>query len=105
MGLWNYILGNKQDKERVKYLVKGTAGDFNVTFKCSGDCDPVQEEHVPKGWKHTFSVKPGEYYYVSVQSNQRNSSVELKVYQNGKLFRKAEKEGDYPLVTVSGFVC
>lgn len=105
MGFWNYIFGKKSDQERVKYMVKGSAGDYNVTFKCSGDCDAIHEENVPKGWKHNFSARPGDYYYVSVQSNHPRSSVELKVYQNGKLFRKVEKEGDYPLVTISGCVC
>jgi hypothetical protein len=105
MSFWNYIFGKKGDQEKIQYVVRGSSGDYNITFKCSGECDAVHQEHVPKGWKHHFTAQPGEYYYVSVQSNKPDSSVELRVYQNGKLFRKAEKEGDYPLVTVSGCVC
>lgn len=105
MSFWNYIFGKKGEEEKLKYVVKGSSGDYNVTFKCSGECDAVHEESIPKGWKHTFSAAPGDYYYVSAQSNSRNSSVELKVYQNGKLFKKVIKEGDYPLVTVSGCIC
>ncbi len=105
MSFWNYITGKKSDQERLRYVVKGSSGDYNVTFKCSGDCDPVHEEHIPRGWKRTFSARAGDYYYVSAQSNSPESKVELRVYQNGKLFKKVEKEGDYPLATISGCVC
>jgi hypothetical protein len=105
MGFLNYIFKRKGDDERIRYLLKGSSKDYSVTFKCSGDCNPVHDEHVPRGWSHTFQAQPGDYYYFSAQANSRDAKLDLRIYKNGKLSRKILKEGDYPVATLSGCIC
>jgi hypothetical protein len=104
MGFLNYFFKRKSNDEKIKYVVKGSSKSYNVTFKCSGDCDPVQKDNVPNGWSHSFVANPGDYFYLSAQSNSKNSNVDLRVYQNGRLYKKMDKAGDFPLVTASGLL-
>ena len=102
MNLLQWFYRSKPGEHRVKYVLTGDSDDFNITYKCSGDCEVIQEPHVKKGWKHTFTGNAGDYFYLAAQSNQPKSSVKVKVYANGKLLNEVEKQGDYPLVTASG---
>lgn len=104
MNLFNHLFHKKGDQERIKYVVKGSTEGYNVTFKCSGNCDVVQKPNVEKGWTHTYVANEGDYYYFSAQANSRDASVDLRIYQNGKLFKKVMKSGDYPLVSASGLI-
>lgn len=89
---------------QIRYVVKGDALDYNVTFKCGRDCNVVQEPHIKKGWKHTFLGQLGDYLYIAAQSNQPHSEVDVMIYEDGKLVNKLAKTGDYPIVQVSGLV-
>jgi hypothetical protein len=104
MGFLNYFFQRKGDKEKIRYVVKGSSKSYNVTFKCSGDCQPVHKDEVPKGWSHSFTAQPGDYFYFSAQSNSRDSEIDLRVYQNGRLYKRYNKNGDFPLVTASGLL-
>ncbi len=104
MNLFQLFQRSKSGVHRIKYVVKGDALDYNVTFKCGQDCKVVQEPHIQKGWKHTFTGKCGDYVYISAQSNHPHSEVDVTIYEDGKLLHKLAKAGDYPLVQVSGMV-
>jgi hypothetical protein len=104
MNILQLFQGSKSGEHRIRYVVKGDAQDYNVTFKCGHDCQVVQEAHIQKGWKHTFSGRQGDYIYISAQSNQPHSAVNVMVYEDGKLRKKVSKAGDYPLVQVSDTV-
>ncbi len=102
MNLLQWFYRGKAGEYKVTYHLTGDSDDYNITYKCSEDCEVVQDPHVKKGWKHTFVSQTGNYYYFAAQSNKPNSSVRVKVYQNGRLLSEAEKQGDFPLVTASG---
>lgn len=102
MNLFQLFHRTKPGERRIRYIVKGTADDYNVTFKCSEGCEVVQEPHIRKGWKHTFTSHKGDYIYVSAQSNRPNSEVNIFVYEDGKLLKNETKSGDYPLALISG---
>jgi len=104
MNLFNFSFKSKGTEEKIRYVVKGSSDGYNITYKCSGDCDVVQKPNVPKGWSHKFNARKGQYYYFSAQANCKDACVDLRVYQNGKLFKKAFKSGDYPLVSASSLV-
>jgi len=104
MNLFQLFHRTKPGEHRIRYIVKGTADDYNVTFKSSDGCEVIQEPHIRKGWKYTFTGHDGDYYYVSAQSNRPNSEVDVFIYEDGKLLKKAVKTGDYPLVLVSDLV-
>jgi hypothetical protein len=101
MNLFQLFHRNKPVDHRIRYVVKGTARDYNVTFKSGDGSEVIQEAHVRKGWKHLFRGRKGDYIYVSAQANEPHSEVDVLVYEDGKLVDKIVKKGDYPLVQVS----
>ena len=104
MNLFQLFYRPKPGEHRIRYIVKGDADDFNVTFKC-GKCSEVkQEPHIHKGWKHTFVGNKGDYMYILAQSNKPNSNVNLMIYEDGKLLEHITKTGDYPLIQASGII-
>lgn len=104
MNLFRLFSGTKPGEHKIRYIVKGDVDDFNVTFKCGNCSKVVQEPHIRKGWKHTFVGQEGDYVYIAAQSNKPQSAVHVTIYEDGKLVEKVSKNGDFPLVQLSGFV-
>lgn len=104
MNLFQLFQRSKSGGHRIKYVVKGDALDYNVTFKCGHDCKVFQEPHIQKGWKHKFEGQHGDYVYIAAQSNHPHSAVNVMIYKDGRLLVKNAKTGDYPLVQVAGTV-
>jgi hypothetical protein len=104
MNLLQLFQFRKPGMHTIRYIIKGDADDYNVTFKCSEACKVIQEEHVRKGWKHTFSGQEGDYIYILAQANQPGSEVNVMIYEDGKLIIQESRQGDYPLVQLSAFV-
>jgi hypothetical protein len=104
MNILQLFQKSKSGDRRIKYVVKGNAKDYNVTFKCGHGCQVVQDPHIQKGWKHTFVGQRGDYVYIAAQSNQPHSEVNVMIYEDGKILNRLAKSGDYPLVQVSGTV-
>jgi hypothetical protein len=104
MNLFQLFHRSKPGEHTIRYVVKGDADDFNITFKC-GECKDVrQEPHIHKGWKHTFMVHNGEYIYLAAQANRPKSAVNIMIYEDGKLLQNLVKLGDYPLIQASGLI-
>lgn len=104
MNLFQLLSRSNPGEHKIRYVVKGDADDFNVTFKC-GSCSEVrQEPHIGKGWKHTFVGHEGDYIYIAVQSNRPHSTVNLMIYEDRKLLEHITKSGDYPLVQASATI-
>jgi len=102
MNLLQWFYRSKPGEHSVKYVLTGDSDDFNITYKCSKGCEVIQEPHVKKGWKHSFIGHAGDYFFFAAQSNKPKSSVQVKIYEDGKLLSNLEKQGDFPLVTASG---
>lgn len=105
MNLFQFFSSSSRSREhKISYIVKGDAGDYNVTFKCGHESHVVQEDHIRKGWKYTFVGQAGDYFYISAQANKPNSAVDVRIYEDGKLLENITKKGDYPLVQASGAI-
>ncbi len=91
-----------KNKDKIKYIVKGNSGTFNVTFTCGQHT--IQEPEVRSGWKHSYSCLSSEYYYLSAQANDKDASVNVKVYKKGRLINEDSQEGDYAVAVSSGRV-
>ncbi len=102
MNLFDIFQRTKPGEYNIRYVLKGTKNDFNITYKCGEGCEVIQEAHVKKGWTYKFIARTGQYFYISAQSNTADSSVDLKVYQNGKAFKKITKSGNFPTVAAFG---
>jgi hypothetical protein len=104
MNLFQLFSRTKPGEHKIRYIVKGDASDYNVTFKCGHDCEVKQEPLINNGWRHTFVGRPGDYIYIAAQSNKPASTVDVIVYKDGKLMEKVTKSGDYPIVQASGII-
>ncbi|MFO8128867.1 MAG: hypothetical protein R6T99_03070 [Bacteroidales bacterium] len=91
-------LFNRQ-KGKVKYVVKGKPGSFDVTYTCGDETHQVPE--VKSGWVHTFPCPQNDYYFVAAQANKKDAAVKIKVYRDGKLLKEANNYGDYAIVVAS----
>ena len=87
----------------IKFLLTGTADSYNITYKIK-DNKPIQNPKVKSGWSNSFISKSGDYYYVSAQANNKNSTVKITVYYNDEVIDESLKSGDYMLSTVSGTI-
>lgn len=104
MNLFLLFQKPKSGGHQIRYVVRGDAEDYNVTFKCGNGCNVIQEPHIHNGWKHTFVGNKDDYMYISAQANRPHSAVNVMIYKDGKLLQKLAKTGDYPLVQVSASV-
>jgi hypothetical protein len=104
MNLFQLFHRSKTGERHVRYIVKGDADSYNITYKFGRESQVIQEPHIPKGWKHTFVGHDGDYVYIAAQSNKPGSAVNVVVYEDGKLIEKVTKTGDYPIVQFSGEV-
>ena len=91
-----------KNKDKIKYIVKGNSGTYNVTYTCGQNT--IQEPEVKNGWKHSFSCNTTGYYYISAQANEKDALVNVKVYKKGKLINEISQEGDYAIAISSGIV-
>ena len=104
MNLFQVFHRTKPGEHRIRYIVTGDADDYNVTFKCGKESKVIQEPHIHRGWKHTFSCLEGDYIYIAAQSNKPHSAISVMIYEDGRLLENITKTGDYPLVQASGVV-
>ncbi len=87
----------------VTYFLNGSPGDYNITYTTNQSVT-LQEPHVAKKWKRSFTVKDGEFVYFSAQSNMPHARLKVKIMVNGKIFRQSLAEGDYAIATAAGCV-
>ena len=62
--VFNNMLSQHGGEGRVTYILSGSPSDFNITYTGSA-ADTIQEPHVTKSWKKSFTVKDGEFVYFS----------------------------------------
>jgi hypothetical protein len=104
MNIFGFFNRMKPGEHRIRYIVKGDADDFNVTFKCGQCSEVIQKPHIHKGWKHTFVGHEGDYIYIAAQSNKPASEVNVLVYEDGKLKENLSRSGDYPIIQASAAI-
>ncbi len=92
---------SRKNRGKIKYIVKGKPGSFNITCKY-GEGQPWQQPNVRSGWTRSFDSDQDKYFYLSAQANAKDARVIVKVYRGSKLLNKASVDGDYAIATVSG---
>jgi hypothetical protein len=89
---------------KVKFILTGSAGDYNITYKSSED-NTYQVPHVRKRWRHDFTARQGEYVYFSAQANEPGAQVRVKIVYNGRVFKESTASGDFALALAGGCLC
>jgi len=89
---------------KVRFILSGTAGDYNITYKCNDD-HAYQVPHAHKGWKYSFSAREGDYVYLSAQANEPGARVQVKIIYKGRVFKESTVSGDFALALAGGCLC
>lgn len=104
MQIVDAILHPSHQEGKVRFILTGSAGDYNITYKCNED-RAHQEPHARRKWRHSFTARNGEYVYFSAQSNEPGAEVRVKIVYNGKVFKESKAAGDYALALAGGCLC
>lgn len=89
---------------KVKFILSGTASDYNITYKCNDD-HAQQVSHARKSWKYNFSAREGDYVYFSAQANEPGARVQVKIMYKGRVFKESTVSGDFALALAGGCLC
>jgi hypothetical protein len=89
---------------KVNFILSGSAGDYNITYKSSED-KPYQLPHARKKWRYSFEAPKGEYVYFSAQANEPGAEVRVKIVYNGRVFKESTATGDFALALAGGCLC
>jgi hypothetical protein len=91
-------------KGKVKFVLSGSAGDYNITYKCNEE-RAYQVPHARKNWRYSFTTHEGDYVYFSAQANEPGAEVRVKIVYNGRVFKESKASGDYALAFAGGCLC
>ncbi len=94
-------LKHHQKEGKVKFILSGSASDYNITYKSNDDVTN-QIAHAKKHWHHSFTAHDGDYVYFSAQSNQPDAEVHVKIIYQGKVFKESTVNGDFALALTGG---
>jgi hypothetical protein len=83
------------------YEVTGTAGRFGVTFQDESN-EVVLGGVVGNGWTYTWNQTGKRFVFVTAQSEEREGSVTVKLYKNGKVIAKDTQSGVFATASVTG---
>jgi hypothetical protein len=95
---------NPNHEGKVKFILSGSAGDYNITYKSSSD-HADQVPHARKSWRHNFTAHKGDYVYFSAQANEPGAEVRVKIIYNGRVFKESTASGDFALAYTGGCLC
>jgi len=90
------------DKEYIYYYeVTGTAGRYGVTILDKYDVTKL-EGIVGNGWTYTWNQTGKRYIFIIAQSYEKEGSVTVSIYKNGKLIATDTQSGDNAIASVTG---
>jgi hypothetical protein len=93
---------SRSESYQVTYEVTGTALGVSVTYNNSQGGTEQGEYNVP--FKKTFSMKYGDFMYISAQNSYDRGSVICKIYIDGEEVKSSTSNGAYVIASCSGSV-
>ena len=105
---FNLTSCQKQNTVEIRYLVSKASSSYELQYKnqdgslVETEVNPNSEEDI---WEYSFISEEGEVVYLSTKYFDTNSSINIQILINGKVFKQTEEIGD-PLkyIVVSGVV-
>ena len=86
------------------YKVTGMADSVSLTYtNHRGGTNQLSTAYLP--WERTYySMKEGDFVYISAQINGECCSVTAEIYLNGELVKTSTSHGAYAIATSSGII-
>lgn len=90
-----------KEKKHVKYEVIGSAGVVDITMQNeTGGMEQLGNVGLP--WTKAFTVKEGDWLYLSAQNQGAAGSVTVNIYVDNSVFKTASSDGAYVSATAHG---
>lgn len=87
----------------ITYHVDGSTSKASLTYNNAQGGSQQEEVSIP--WKKTFSVKRGDFLYISAQNKEAYGNIEVKILVDGKQFKSSEASGGYTIASANGSCC
>ena len=87
----------------VTYAVSGTTNKASLTYSNSQDGTVQQTVSLP--WSIQYTMKAGDFLYISAQNQNESGSVTTDIRINGYAYKNTTSAGAYVIATSSGSCC
>ncbi|RYZ89569.1 MAG: hypothetical protein EOP04_06475 [Proteobacteria bacterium] len=88
----------------ITYSVSGSAKTVSVTYQ-NGEGGSQQESGVALPWSKTFSVKPGDFLYISAQNQGESGDVTTTISADGSTLKTSTSSGGYVIAESNATCC
>jgi len=85
---------------RIIYSVIGSASRASLTYQ--NESGGTEQMLVSLPWNTEFNARRGAFLYLSAQSRERNSAIEVEIRSNSIEVQKAQSCGDFVIATAHG---
>lgn len=92
-----------QKSHRATYEVGGTAKSVSLTY--TNESGGTEQREVDLPWSKTFSVRDGDFLYISAQDQGGSGDVMAYIIVNGNTKKSAHSSGPYTIATSSYTCC
>jgi hypothetical protein len=87
----------------VTYAVGGSTTLASLTY--SNNQGGTVQEKVSLPWSKQYTMKQGDFLYISAQNENASGSVVTEIRVNGVSFKSTTSTGAYVIATASGSCC
>ena len=87
----------------VTYAVSGSTNKASLTYSNSQGGTAQQTVSLP--WSTQYTMKAGDFLYISAQNENASGSVTTEIRINGYAFKNTTSVGAYVIATSSGSCC
>jgi hypothetical protein len=87
----------------VLYVVSGSAKQASLTYNNSQGGTAQQTVNLP--WQTQFTMKKGDFLYISAQNQADVGSVVSEIKVDGNVFKSTISSGAFVIATASGSCC
>ena len=87
--------------KEVKYEITGDAHSVSLTYANASE-GTEQRSNIALPGTITFKSRPGNFLYMSAQNQGESGCVTVKIYVDGKVFKKSTSCGEYVIAEANG---
>lgn len=91
---------NESSTYSVKYVINGSAHRADLTYNNAND-DTEQISSVSVPYEKTYTMKPGNFLYISAQNQDEYGSIICEIWVDGKKVKTSTSNGAYVIATCS----
>ena len=108
LGIFVFSACEKREEKKVEYRASNATSDYQISYRLpAGELKTETIKAISQQdiWSYSFVAEQGEIVYVSGNYKNINSSLNIMILIDGKVYKQGSSIGDtISYVTVSGVV-